>query len=189
MAGRIATIAQHARTPFVAGASPNLAVTGALAVILVLAVLRPKLPLTTSARVQAMIVFLATAGICLAIKLVSYDLDFARNSLNTNVMETMKIAAWGMMGMIGFGTLHPQWRPSVLGALTKAARQGVPLVAASASVGIVIGVIQQAGMTDIVAAAVGNLVQSSKILALLGIMICSIILGMGAVLVALRTRR
>ncbi len=163
----------------VVGASPNFAVTGALAVILVLAVLRPKLSLTTSARALAIMAFLICAGICLTIKIVFYEFDYMQNSVNTNIMESMKVAVWGMMGMIGFGMIHPQWRPSVLGALKKAARQGVPLVAASACVGIIIAIVQQTGSTNDLASAVGSLVQNSKILALLGIMVCSIALGMG----------
>ncbi|MDA7977775.1 MAG: TRAP transporter fused permease subunit [Pirellulales bacterium] len=161
------------------GSSPNLAVTGALAVILVLAALRPKLPLSGSARGLALAVFAAFFALYVVIAIFVHQVDFTANSINSNIQAAMKAAILGMLALIAFGLIHSQWRASILGALSKAARQGVPLVAASACVGIIIGVLGQTGITNDFADAVGEVVQDSKILALIGIMFLSLILGMG----------
>ena len=63
--------------------------------------------------------------------------------------------------------------------LRKAARAGVPLVAAAASVGIVIGVVTLTGIGSKLPATILPLAQDSLFLALLLIMGSSIVLGMG----------
>ncbi len=161
------------------GSSPNLAVTGALAVILVMAALRPKLPIGTLARQLAIAVFALGVASYLISAIFFEGFDFSANSVNTNLQTLMKAAIWGMMGLIGFGLIHPEWRDSILGALVKAARQGVPLVAASACVGIIIAILGQTGITGDFADAIESVVQDSLILTLVGIMFCSIVLGMG----------
>jgi TRAP-type uncharacterized transport system fused permease subunit len=67
----------------------------------------------------------------------------------------------------------------MLQAMARAARNGVSLVAASACVGIIIGVVQQTGIATDFSSVIKSVVATSLLLALLGIMVCSIILGMG----------
>jgi TRAP-type uncharacterized transport system fused permease subunit len=67
----------------------------------------------------------------------------------------------------------------LVGALTKSARDGVPLVAASACVGIVIGIVTLTGVGSRFPAALLPLAQESLFLALVIIMVSSIVLGMG----------
>ncbi|MEO2027867.1 MAG: TRAP transporter large permease subunit, partial [Fuerstiella sp.] len=85
----------------------------------------------------------------------------------------------GMFVLLAFGIAHPAWRPSVLDALKKSARNGVSLVAASACVGIIIGIVQQTGVAADFSAVIKGVVETNLFLALLGIMVCSIVLGMG----------
>ena len=64
-------------------------------------------------------------------------------------------------------------------ALTKAARDAVPLIAASACVGIIIGIVTLTGVGTRFPAALLPLAEESLLLALVIIMVSSIILGMG----------
>lgn len=63
--------------------------------------------------------------------------------------------------------------------LRKAARAGVPLVAAAASVGILLGVVTLTGIGSKLPATILPLAQDNLFLALLLIMVSSIVLGMG----------
>ena len=77
---------------------------------------------------------------------------------------------------------HPATRRGVgawLDALARAARAGVPLVGAAASVGIVIGCVTLTGVGTRLPALILPLAQDSLLLALGLIMVSSIILGMG----------
>ena len=67
----------------------------------------------------------------------------------------------------------------MLGALTKAARNGIALVAASACVGTIIGIVQQTGIAVDFSAAIKSVVATNLFLALVGIMVTSLVLGMG----------
>lgn len=64
-------------------------------------------------------------------------------------------------------------------ALVKAARNGVSLVSASACVGIIIAVVQTTGVAGDFNALIKGVVEESLLLALIGIMGCSLVLGMG----------
>ena len=64
-------------------------------------------------------------------------------------------------------------------ALVKSARGGVPLIAASACVGIIIGIVTLTGVGTRFPAALLPLAQESLFLALVIIMVSSIVLGMG----------
>ena len=52
-------------------------------------------------------------------------------------------------------------------------------MAASACVGIIIGIVQQTGIATDFSAAIKGVVETNLLLALVGIMVCSLILGMG----------
>ena len=81
--------------------------------------------------------------------------------------------------MLAFGLMQQSWRPEIVKALSKAAKGGVSLIAASACVGIIIGIVQTTPMANDFGAAIKSVVESNLLLALIGIMACSIILGMG----------
>lgn len=165
-------------TMLAVGSSPNLSVTAALATIMLLAVFRPTLPLSTSARLMGLLVFAAGCGVALGINIAYGYMDFSVGTFTTSLQNAMKCAIIAMLGMLGFGLIHPEWRPAIRKALESAAKQGVPLVAASACVGIIIAILNS-GVANIMAEAIRNLVQHSLILTLLGIMFCSLLLGMG----------
>jgi len=71
------------------------------------------------------------------------------------------------------------WRDRILAAMLTTAAGGVPLVTAAACVGIVIGLVSRTGIGTGVPAAIIPLAGDSLLLALLAIMGCSLVLGMG----------
>ncbi len=80
------------------------------------------------------------------------------------------------------GIIHPGNRITlgeIRDALVKSARGGVSLVAASACVGIIIGIVQATGVAGDFNSKVASVVEHNLFLALIGIMTVSIILGMG----------
>jgi len=84
--------------------------------------------------------------------------------------------------ILALGIIHPRKRISlkvIFEALTKSARNGVTLVCASACVGIVIGIVTSTGIASDFNSQIAGLVEQNLFLALVGIMIVSIILGMG----------
>ncbi len=85
----------------------------------------------------------------------------------------------GTFGLLAFGLAHPAWRPAIMKALSSSAKNGVSLVAASACVGIIIGIVQQTGIATDFSASIKGVVETNLFLALIGITVCSIILGMG----------
>ena len=91
----------------------------------------------------------------------------------------LESAIWGMFGLLIFGLIHPAWRPQIVLAFTKSAKNGIALVAASACVGIIIGIVQQTGIASDFSSVIKGVVETNLFLALLGIMVCSLILGMG----------
>ena len=68
---------------------------------------------------------------------------------------------------------------TTLNALTKSAKNGVSLVSASACVGIIIAIVQTTGIAGDFNVAIKGVVEESLLLALIGIMCCSLVLGMG----------
>jgi len=84
--------------------------------------------------------------------------------------------------IIVLGLVHPRerltWKVS-RDALVKSAKNGVSLVSAGACVGIVIGIVQATSIVGDFNVIVRGVVEHSLFLALIGIMVCSIILGMG----------
>jgi len=87
------------------------------------------------------------------------------------------------LGIVLFAaTLHPRTRLSpkrILDAFVKAARGGVPLIAAASAVGIVIGVVTLTGVGTKLPRLVLPLAEQNLLLALLVIMGSSLLLGMG----------
>lgn len=176
------------------GSSPFKSVTGALAVILVSATLRKELAISTSARRLAFVSFfivliLHQFTIPIAGNAASWLKPFLASpwvhpvSGNISVLLTIESilgsAIVGMFGLLVFGLIHPAWKPEMTLAFTKSAKNGVSLVAASACVGIIIGIVQQTGIATDFSAAIKSVVETNLFLALTGIMFCSLILGMG----------
>ncbi|QDT13756.1 TRAP transporter permease [Planctomycetes bacterium K23_9] len=176
------------------GFSPFRSVTGSLAVILVFATLRKELNISSSAR------WLAFASFFIVLLLHQASIPFSETApswLSPFVApswvhpETQSIspilaigsllesAIVGMFGLLIFGLIHPAWRPEMTTAFTKSAKNGISLVAASACVGIIIGIVQQTGIATDFSAAIKGVVATNLFLALVGIMVCSLILGMG----------
>jgi TRAP transporter 4TM/12TM fusion protein len=176
------------------GFSPFKAVTGSLMLILLLSTFRPQLNLTPQVRTAAV----ATFAVCMFLHQMTFYLrDMAPMwirgflgdswvSPETGVIEfrttfdsLLNSSFFGMYGLIVFGLIVKGWRPEIVKALSKAAKGGVSLVAASACVGIIIGIIQTTPMANDFGAAIKSVVESNLLLALIGIMVCSLILGMG----------
>ena len=155
--------------------SPFRAVTGSLIVILLLAVLRKEFDLSRRLRYL-------TSG-CFAAVAIVHQLVWADTQVDPSFRQLFE--SWlssgivAMLGLLVFGLIHDAWRPHILGALTKAARNGIPLVAASACVGTIIGIVQQTGIAVDFSAAIKSVVATNLFLALLGIMVTSLVLGMG----------
>lgn len=178
----------------IVGFTPFRAVTAALAVILVLAAMRRRLQISLGPRVLALIVFFAvvamhqfTAGYAgqapdwLTPFLASGWIHPSTGDTDTILLIESLVgsAIVGMLFLILFGLVHPAWRPEMLKALTKSAMNAVSLVAASACVGIIIGIVQQTGIANDFSAEIKGIVDTNLFLALVGIMVTSLILGMG----------
>ena len=155
--------------------SPFRAVTGSLIVILVLAVLRKEFELPRRLRYLTLGCFAAVA--------ILHQLLWADTRADPSFRQIFE--SWlssgivAMLGLMVFGLIHRAWRPHILGALTRAARNGIPLVAASACVGVIIGIVQQTGIAADFSASIKSVVATNLFLALLGIMVTSLVLGMG----------
>lgn len=188
------------------GFSPFKSVTGALVLILVLTTLRPKSVIPASSQRIALGVFLlgTTVHQFLAREwiepsllnagenlrwLANYVIPFLAESWRHP--DTGNVEVWlvvtsligssivGALGMLIYGLIDSKWRPEVRKAFARSARNGVSLVAASACVGIIIGIVQSTPVANEFSEAIKGIVESNLLLALIGIMVCSIILGMG----------
>ncbi len=178
----------------VLGFSPFKSVTGALAVILVCATLRRETGISARARWAAFAAFFLVLGLHQLTNGVAESAPaWARPFLGLSwlhpttqqfsallvVESLLRSAIVGMFALLIFGLIHPAWRPEMVQAFAKAAKNGISLVAASACVGIVIGIVQQTGIAADFGAAIKTVVETNLFLALLGIMVCSLVLGMG----------
>lgn len=178
----------------VLGFSPFRSVTGSLAVILVFATLRRKLGISPRARMAAFasffivlilhqmtVSFADRAPGALRLFVASSWVDPRTGAITTQLMigSILESAIMGMFGLLLFGLTNRAWRPQVILAFTKSAKNGIALVAASACVGIIIGIVQQTGIANDFSSIIKGVVETNLFLALVGIMICSLILGMG----------
>ncbi len=178
------------------GFSPFKAVTGSLVLILLLTLFRKQFQISFSPRVLALIAFILTvvlhqcSGYLVSPQAIPHNLlrpFLATSWLHPDGYTSARLAfdsllsssIFGALGLLLFALLHPAWRPKMLAALKNAAVNGIPLIAASACVGIIIGVVQTTPMANDFGAAIKGVVDSNLLLALIGIMCCSIVLGMG----------
>jgi TRAP transporter 4TM/12TM fusion protein len=157
------------------GFSPFKSVTGALIGILFLSIFRKQLALGTAPRWFALGAFVAGA--------LFHHFVFAETVAEPSIRQIAE--SWldstliGTFCLLVFGLLHPAWRPAMLKAFGSSAKNGVSLVAASACVGIIIGIVQQTGIATDFSATIRGVVETNLFAALIGIMVCSLILGMG----------
>ncbi len=179
------------------GFSAFKAVTGALVLILVLAAVRPRTNLQRRARVLAVTCFTAVvvlhqlAGLLVPSSAVlgAWFQPLVATSWRHPVEgylagrlvfdSLLGSSILGMIGLLVFALCHRSWRPGVLLAMTQSAQNGISLVAASACVGIIIGIVQTTPIANDFGEAIKQVVESSRLLALIGIMVCSLVLGMG----------
>ncbi|HUG89464.1 MAG TPA: TRAP transporter fused permease subunit [Planctomycetaceae bacterium] len=179
--------------------TPFRAVTYALEVIVVLTLLSPRLNVSRANRAGALAALaLISAGVAV-VRTHAHGWTAASESSAVdglvNVLATafaadsnLSLSAWttwadaaipGLVLLLLVGLLHPVWRPMILESFQKSARGGVALVSASGCVGIIIGVVLLTGFGTAFPNAIVPLAEESLFLALLAIMACSIVLGMG----------
>lgn len=172
------------------------AVTGALILILLMTLFRRSWRIGLGPRWGGAVVF----GLLAAMHQATFylkDFDWAKQSLTRPLIATSWIdnegqfalrltfesllnsAVIGSVCLIIVGLCHPFWRPLLTKALRSAAANGVPLIAASACVGIIIGVVQATPMANDFSAIIKGMISTNLLVALIGIMGCSIVLGMG----------
>ncbi len=178
----------------ICGFSPFRSVTGALAVILVFAIFRRELKISKQERRFALIIFSGVAvasQACIPIRdafpmfleqfVPSGWIDPRTEGLSILLMVSSFLDSMllGMFGLLVVGMAMADWRPEIISSMTKSAKNGVALVAASACVGIIIGIVQQTGIATDFSATIKGVVETNLFLALVGIMVCSLILGMG----------
>ncbi len=113
-------------------------------------------------------VFVTALGTLIALLIVGYT-PFRAVSLS-------------LLAIVVVGAFHPRTRMAtgdIFKAFVKSARDVISLVAASASVGIIIGIVTLTGIGTRLPATILPLAEQSLFLALVLIMVSSIILGMG----------
>ena len=165
--------------------TPFRAVSGSLLAILLLTSFRQTLPsgqqLTVVARSVMWIAFLVGTSIFAAFSLGWFGSnsnpipDTFRGWLSL-ILEASLV---GMISMLILGLFQRSWRPELRQALSKSAKGAIALVAASACVGIIIAIVDSSGIANDFSSQIKSVVASSLFIALVGIMVCSIILGMG----------
>lgn len=148
-----------------AGFSPFRAVSLALALVVSLILANPATGPSATARIGALA---AWAGLAAA---AWWLVPAVANWADAVIV--------GLAGLLVAGLLLPAWRERVVATMLATATGGVPLVAAAACVGIVIGLVSRTGIGTGVPAAIIPLAGNSLLLALVAIMGCSLVLGMG----------
>ena len=156
------------------GFTPFRAVTYSLEVILLLSIFSPRLKVSRTSRKLAIVSFLIlTTAVAIM------------RSRGDNPVSLSDWRAWADAGIPAMlivmlaGLLSRDWRPLVHGSFMQTARSGVALVSAGGCVGIIIGVVLLTGVGTEFPNAIVPLAKMNLMLALVAIMFCSIILGMG----------
>ncbi len=156
------------------GYTPFRSVTYSLEVILLMSIFRPSMKVSMMNRWIALAVFVI--------------LTVATGWLRARGNPNLRFGDWAMWADAGIPAMlvlllaalaHPAWRSMVHEAFVKAAKSGISLVSASACVGIVIGVVSLTGVGTAFPNAIVPLAEQSLLAALVAIMLCSIVLGMG----------
>ncbi|MCF7764031.1 MAG: TRAP transporter fused permease subunit [Verrucomicrobia bacterium] len=153
----------------IAGKSPVLAVTASLGFIVCLMIVNPLTRVSRASRNMAVVL--------VPVLWIGIKLGFSRFSEEQISWATAGV--FSMTALLVFGLANRDWRPIIANALVKSAKSGVSLVSAAACVGIVIGVVTLTGVGTAFPNAIIPLAKESLFLALVAIMTCSIMLGMG----------
>jgi len=155
--------------------TPFRAVTYSLEVILLLSIVSPKIEIGRWARIAALMVFVVATT-----SMVLFRMQYAAGDVSAADWTTWTDAGIvGMLAVMLLGLLQRDWRPRIHEAFVKSAKGGIALVSASACVGIIIGVVSLTGVGTAFPNAIVPLAEESLLLALVAIMLCSIVLGMG----------
>lgn len=162
------------------GYTPFRAVTYSLEVILILTIIRPNSDVAPSQRIGLLAGFVGITFACATVLFpwLQKESDPVPVDL-TNWEVWAEAAIPAMLVLLVVAMALNDWRSRILDAFMKAARGGISLVAASACVGIVIGVVGLTGVGTAFPNAIVPLAEQSLLLALIAIMLCSIVLGMG----------
>ena len=147
------------------GYSPFRAVTYALALVMGLILVSPQTRAGLGSRIAAVGVWVV--------------LTWAAMVSLASAGHVADALIWGMAGTLLVGIAAPTWRSLILSGFRTSAGGGIPLIAAAACVGIVIGLVSRTGIGTGLPQAIIPLAGNSLFLALLAIMGCSIVLGMG----------
>ncbi|MFT4588072.1 MAG: TRAP transporter 4TM/12TM fusion protein [Candidatus Binatia bacterium] len=158
----------------ISGRSPVLAVTASLAFIFVLTLINPKIDAPKQSRIIGLALF---PVLWIAIKLIVSAILMREEGAEG--LSNAGAGVYAMVILMFAGMLQRQWRPLIVNALVKSAKNGISLISASACVGIIIGVVTLTGVGTALPNAIVPLAEHSLFLALVAIMFCSILLGMG----------
>ncbi len=147
------------------GYSPFRAVTYALALVMAMILVSPRTSASGRSRVFAGVTWAVLIGV-------------SRSLLGEggNLADAL---IWGTAGALAVGIFARDWRGPIIAGFRTSAAGGIPLIAAAACVGIVIGLVSRTGIGTGLPQAIIPLAGNSLFLALLAIMGCSIVLGMG----------
>lgn len=147
------------------GNSPFRSVTYSLAFVMVMILVNPRIAASVRERLTGLVVWIAATGLALL---------FA-----PGVSNWSDALIWGMAGALLVGVASKSWRGMILAGFDTSAKGGIPLIVAAACVGIVIGLVSRTGIGTGVPQAIIPLAGDSLFLALVAIMGCSLVLGMG----------
>jgi TRAP transporter 4TM/12TM fusion protein len=114
------------------------------------------------------VIFAASLAVLLALLFAGFTVF---RSVSLAMVATLVLSPWSAATRLSFGKL--------LGAVVRAAKSGIALIAAAASVGVVLGVVTLTGVGSKLPATLIPLAQDSLLAALLLLMLSSIVLGMG----------
>ncbi len=149
----------------IVGNSPFRSVTFSLAFVMAMILINPRITATLRERLSGFAVWLIATGLALM---------FA-----PGVGHWSDAMIWGMTATLLVGTASRSWRSMILAGFDTSAKGGIPLIVAAACVGIVIGLVSRTGIGTGVPQAIIPLAGDSLFLALVAIMGCSLVLGMG----------
>lgn len=156
--------------------SPFRSVTYSLIFVMLMMLLNPRIAASLAQRLVALAIWLMTTSVAYLWLAQPWQ---AVGSRLWNVSAAAEASVWGFAATLLLGLTIAVWRHLLLGVFQTAGRSGTPLIVAAACVGIIIGLVSRTGIGTGVPQAIIPLAGNSLFLALLAIMGCSIVLGMG----------
>lgn len=147
------------------GNSPFRSVTFSLAFVMAMILINPRIAASGRERIVGLVVWIAATVLAL---LVAPGVNHLGDAL-----------IWGMGGALLAGLASRTWRGMILAGFDTSAKGGIPLIVAAACVGIIMALVSRTGIGTGVPQAIIPLAGDSLFLALLAIMGCSLVLGMG----------